>query len=167
MGRPRIDIEGISMIRGDKEVGSGYDLLKKLAGLGLTQQQIADMLSLSERTLRNRLRDDERAADAYAAGRAEAAYGIAERHRNIALYGSERESRRACEFWLERQFGWGDKPDAEVAKAAGGVLMVPMPMTIEEWEAAAIANDRALDAIAEREVHRIEPAGDGEDGDGG
>ncbi len=106
------------MIRGDKEVGSGYDLLKKLAGLGLTQQQIADMLSLSERTLRNRLRDDERAADAYAAGRAEIAYGIAERHRTIALYGSERESRRACEFWLERR---GRPPDQVARKIIRGI----------------------------------------------
>ncbi len=33
-------------------------------------------------------------------------------------------------------------------------MAVPMPMTITEWEAAAIANSQALDALAEREVHR-------------
>ncbi len=148
------------MIRGEKKIGSGYDLLKKLASLGLTQQQIADMLCFSKRTLRNRLRDDEHAAEAYNAGRAEIAYEIASQHRAIALGGSQRESRLACEFWLERQFGWGAKPDVEAAKPAGGVMLVPMPITSEEWEAAAIAYHQAFGAIAEREVHRLEAAHD-------
>ena len=72
----------------------------------------------------------------------------------------------ACEFWLERQFGWGAKPDAEAVKPAGGVMLVPMPMTIEEWEKAAIAQQRTVGAIAEREVHRLEaPRDEGGEGD--
>ena len=35
-------------------------------------------------------------------------------------------------------------------------MLVPMPITSEEWEAAAIAQQRAVGAIAEREVHRLE-----------
>ncbi len=170
MGRKRINVDGIVMMRGDEEVGRGYDLLKKLAGLGLTQQQIADMLCFSERTLRNRLNDDERTAEAYEAGRAQVAYEIASRHRRIALHGTERESRLACEFWLERQFGWSkpkpaeDRSDVEIPVS---VMAVPMPMTITEWQAAAIANSEALDALAEREVHRLEAPRAVEGGDGG
>jgi hypothetical protein len=167
VGRKKIEIKNITLTRGGKEIGSGYDLLKKLASLGLTQAQIAAMLSFSERTLRNRLKEDERAAEAYDAGRAEVAYEIANRHRTIALHGSEKESRLACEFWLERQFDWTKSKPEAVGHEPGttGVLVVPMPMTIEEWEAAAIAQQRAVGAIAEREVHRLKAPRD-EDGEG-
>ena len=87
------------------------------------------------------------------------AYEIANRHRMIALHGSERESRRACEFWLERQFGWSKPKPAEKRtdrEVPVSVMAVPMPMTIMEWQAAAIANTEALDALAERQVHRLE-----------
>ena len=107
-GRPRIEISKLKLELDGKILGTGYELLYKLATYGLTLEQIADIFAFSERTLRTRLREDEQAWDAVSAGRAQQGMAIMKRLQAIALGADHNlsESRKACEFLLERRFGF-------------------------------------------------------------
>jgi len=107
-GRPRIEVSKLKLEMDGRILGTGYDLLYKLATYGLTLEQIANIFAFSARTLRTRLREDERAWDAVSAGRAHQGMAIMKRLQGIALGADHNlsESRKACEFLLERRFGF-------------------------------------------------------------
>jgi len=76
--------------------------LERLAGLGLTQSQIADWFGFSERTLRDRLNSNEEAVAAYKKGRARALEKVTKR-----LWDNIEEGDSASIFfYLKTQGGW-------------------------------------------------------------
>lgn len=97
-----------------KELGT--DLIatvESLAGLGLTQAEIADALPISERTLRARIADpDEEISAAYVRGRAQAKEAHSARHRDIAFGRLPSVpvavQQKALEFRLKTQFGFDE-----------------------------------------------------------
>ena len=100
-GRPRIEL-----------TTEQVDLIERLAGLGLTQAQIADFLPMSEETLSLRIRGGcEEISTAYARGRAVDLEAMSSRHRKLARgeLGDVpfTDQRKALEWRMERQHGWG------------------------------------------------------------
>lgn len=115
-GRPRIELT-------DEQV----KLIEKLAGLGLTQAQIADFLPMSERTLSDRIRGgDEEISAAYARGRAKDAEELSSLHRKIARGEVEgvgvADQRKALEWRLERQHKWAER--MELTGADGSPMSI-------------------------------------------
>ena len=97
--------------------------------------------TVSERTFRNRVREEPEFREAYRAGRVDYHYAVAHRLKSIAFGGPISESRKACQFILSRQFGWIEKRASELsAGREGGVLVVPaMLEDPDEWERLAAA----------------------------
>lgn len=80
--------------------------VEKLAAV-LTQEQIADFLGISDRTLRKKLSEDEDLRAAYQKGRASAIAGVATK-----LLRSAREGNMtAMIFFLKTQAGWREASD--------------------------------------------------------
>lgn len=104
MGRPR-------KVLTDEQVGQ----IEKLAPV-MTQAQIADFFGISDRTLRQRLADDERVSAAYKKGRA-TAIGMA--GSNLLSLVRDRNLGAIC-FYLKTQAGWNEtqvvKVDSEKIK---------------------------------------------------
>jgi AraC-like DNA-binding protein len=75
--------------------------LPKLAAY-LTIEQLADVLEISTRTLRRRMKDDVRFNTKYRQGRAQAIMNVAESLLQQALKGNV----VACIFYLKCQAGW-------------------------------------------------------------
>lgn len=97
MGRPRIELTPDQL-----------ELIEKLAGLGLTQAEVANVLPMSERTLARRLSDgDPDVVAAYARGRDEDKAALSRQHRKLAMGEidgvSVSDQRKALEWRLERQ----------------------------------------------------------------
>ena len=90
MGRPRKTL-------GDDQIKQ----VEKLAAV-MTQEQIADFLGISDRTLRRRMSEDQEVLSAYARGRARAIAGVATNLLQQAQGGNV----RAMEFYLKTQAGW-------------------------------------------------------------
>jgi len=90
MGRPRKDLT-------DEQV----EQVEKLAAV-LSQDQIADFLGVSDRTLRRRIQDDENVKAAYEKGRAKAILGVATGLLQMARDGNV----TAAIFYLKTQAGW-------------------------------------------------------------
>lgn len=113
-GRPRLDL-----------TPEQKEQVEKLAAV-LTQEQIADFLGISERTLRNRITDDPEIAAAYARGRARAIGNVAKGLLQQAIEGNV----RAMEFYLRTQAGWEETTVAKHIGADGGALEVIVRETV-------------------------------------
>jgi len=109
MVRPRIDLTDDQVVQ-----------VEKLAAV-LTQEQIADFLGISERTLRNRIKDDERVLAAYARGRARAIHGVA----TNLVQQAEEGNVNAAKFYLETQAGW--RPSLDIRAPDGPFSVVILP----------------------------------------
>ena len=142
-GRPRIEISKLKLEMDGKILGTGYVLLYKLATYGRTLEQIADIFAFSERTLRTRLREDERAWDAVSAGRAQQGMAILKRLQGIALGADHSigDSRKACEFLLERRFGFV-RPSAASTDAQRPVPVQIVLTQVESDEGGELAGRR-------------------------
>lgn len=110
------------------------DQVEKLAGYGLTQEEIGDLMGVSERTLRNRLREREDLSAAYARGRATYRRDTHKRLRDIA-FNRKREldvdedvpvsEQRKTLVWIEKsQFGAAERHEFEHAGPDGGPIRV-------------------------------------------
>ena len=117
------------MARPKKElVETHLDVIENLAGLGLTQAEIADCLPISERTLRERIADDDsEVSAAYARGRAVAKEVHSVRHRDIALGKLPKvpvaEQRKALEFRLKTQFGFEEAMTVRTPDVPSGIVV--------------------------------------------
>jgi hypothetical protein len=107
-GRPRIEL-------GEEEIQQ----VEKLAAY-LNQAQIADVLGISERTLRDRIATDEAFFAAYKRGRARAIAEVAQSLINTARNGSV----PAAIFYLKTQAGWRDTSRVELEHSS------TLPMSI-------------------------------------
>jgi hypothetical protein len=87
------------------------ELIERAAGLGLSLDDICYLIGgrISTRTLDRRLKDDERAREAYNAGRAKARLQVSEKLFNLI----ERGEPAAIFFYLKCQAGWREKDKAE------------------------------------------------------
>lgn len=83
--------------------------IKRLASLGLTQEDIADFLEISERTLRNRFTTDPKLVAAFAKGRANGRANAAGKLRKLMDAGDF----RAISFFLARRGGWTVPTDSD------------------------------------------------------
>lgn len=93
-------------------------LVEKLAGLGLTLDQIAAALGWSPATLDRKLKEPELAA-AYGKGRALAAQSMASRLWDIAMSNDEKgiptkQATTAAIFWLKAQAKWSERLTLEL-----------------------------------------------------
>lgn len=108
MGRPKIKLT-------DEHIRT----IEHLAGLGLTQVQVAECLPIAARTLRDRLADpeDTEVSAAYARGQAKDAEELSQRHRDIAMGKRPNtltsDQRKAIEWRLERQHKWAGKQEID------------------------------------------------------
>lgn len=93
-----------------------FDLaeIEELAGLGLTQEEIADSLGVSERTISNRLSDDANFAAAYKRGCARGKRHVA----NTLRTQSDSGNVAATIFYLKCRAGW---KDTQVVEHSGEV----------------------------------------------
>lgn len=135
MGRPRIELT-------DDQV----ELIEKLAGLGLTQEQVAHCLPISERTLRRRIREgDEAVMAVYARGRAEDEEDLSSLHRKIARGEVEgvsiAEQRKALQWRLERQHKWAARQEIT---GKDGESLTPTVVVLP-------AKDQDVEDVEERE----------------
>jgi hypothetical protein len=106
MGRPRKDLT-------DEQV----EQVEKLAAV-LPQEQIADYLAITDRTLRQRIADDPRVSSAYKRGRAKAAEKIGSSLIQKALNGDT----ASMIFYLKTQCGWKETERHEHTGEDGGPL---------------------------------------------
>jgi hypothetical protein len=100
--------------------------VEKLAGYGLTQDQIADWFGASERTLRNRLSDDPALVAAYKKGRARALATAAGKLWDKVMQGDN----ASVFFYLKTQGGWSETQKMEHSGPAGGPMEVIVRRTI-------------------------------------
>lgn len=122
----------------DEHVRQVHDL----AGHGLTQEQIADFLGWSARTLRNKISDDERLDAAYKSGRAIAINEVAK-----GLYQRAKDGdNTAAIFYLKTQAQWRETNRTEITGKDGGPL-----------ETAAVESPRQY---IDRELARLAARGD-------
>jgi len=85
--------------------------VQKLAAV-MTQEQIADFMGISDRTLRRRMREDENVLSAYARGRAQAIATVAA----SLLKQAQSGELRAMEFYLKTQAGWKETSRHEIVQ---------------------------------------------------
>jgi hypothetical protein len=84
-------------------------LIEKAAGLGLNLDDISYLIGTSPRTLDRRLTDNEKAKEAYKAGRAKAKLKVSEKLFDLI----EKGEPAAIFFYLKCQAGWREKDKAE------------------------------------------------------
>lgn len=99
--------------------------VEKLAGFGLTQEQIADWFGVSDRTLRNHLSTDAALAAAYKTGRAKQLAKVTEKLSDLI----ENGDRASIFFYLKTQAGWKETAVTELT-APDGSLEVSVKRTI-------------------------------------
>lgn len=92
--------------------------LEKLAAV-LTQEQIADFFGMSDRTLRQRMAEDEEISSAYARGRARAFGAVGTNLLQQAKEGNV----RAMEFYLKTQAGWKETERHELFTPDGPIAV--------------------------------------------
>ena len=112
--------------------------VEKMAGHGLTLDQIADCLGIGERTLRQRFTDSEEVSAAYKRGRSVAINEVAQ-----TVYQKAKAGEGAFPFfYLKTQAGWREVQRTEVSGPDGGPIETRVDgPTAADW----------LDA----EVHRL------------
>lgn len=84
-----------------------YSEVERLAGLGISQAKIALALGCSERTINNRLNNDDEFAAAYARGRAMREVEVADKLAENCNNGDT----SAIKFWLQSVAGWRERQD--------------------------------------------------------
>lgn len=90
----------------------------RLAGLGLTQDQIAEWFGFSDDTLRRRLQSDPEAMRAYKQGKIQAVDRVAR-----TLYQKALEGDNACMiFYLKTQAHWREVERKEISGPDGGPI---------------------------------------------
>lgn len=100
--------------------------VEKLAGFGLTQDQIADWFGASERTLRNRLSEDASLVAAYKKGRAVALATAAGKLWEKVMQGDN----ASVFFYLKTQGGWSETQRHEHGGTDGGAIEVVVRRTV-------------------------------------
>lgn len=94
--------------------------IERMAGLGLTQKDIAHVLGVSRSTLQRWL-DDENVRWHYERGRAIAKETMAQRLWDLAMNGDT----ASLIFWLKAQARWSDKPEPEPEPVQNVVVYIP------------------------------------------
>ena len=117
---------------------------------GYPRAAVARALSVSVRTLDRLIKDD---ADLEAQVEAQRSFEEAEL-RDILMELARKGDTVAAIFLAKARHGWRDRDDAKlrVEAAAGGVLVVPGTMPLDEWSAAA-----AIQQAQFRERPQVEP----------
>jgi hypothetical protein len=105
MGRPRKEL-----------TGEQVEQVEKMAGHGLTLDQIADCLNIGERTLERRFSEDTVVLAAYKRGKAVAINAVAKTVYQKAVAGEG----AFPFFYLKTQAGWRETNRMEVTGADGG-----------------------------------------------
>lgn len=108
-------------------------LVKRLAGIGLRDEDIALVVEISERSVQRHFRNELKA------GRAAASAKVAQTLFQMATSGG---NTAATIFWAKCRLGWSETARLELSGRDGahlerprGVLVVPAAMSAEEWEA--------------------------------
>lgn len=108
-----------------KKIQFDTEQVAKLAGLGLTQAQIADWFGASERTLRNRLTEDDELVAAYKRGKAIALEKVtAKLWKNI-----EDGDKASIFFYLKCQANWSE---TQIQRHEGDVPVLVVRREIEQ-----------------------------------
>ncbi|MFC1079591.1 antitoxin Xre-like helix-turn-helix domain-containing protein [Pasteurella multocida] len=89
------------------------DTVEKLSANGLTQQQIADALGISERTLRNRKSNSADFADAIKRGKAKGIAFVT----NKLMEQIKSGNTTAMIFFLKSQAGWKEKQEIDLTNS--------------------------------------------------
>lgn len=124
-----------SVIKKNTRCPLTFDLKKveQYAGLGMSQENIARALGCSERTIRNRLKDDAAFAEAYARG-------LAKREVKVASMLAQRCNDgdvSAIKFWLQSCAGWSERQKIELqAEITADTTLRLEDMSTEQLEAA-------------------------------
>lgn len=100
--------------------------VEKLAGYGLTQDQIADWFGASGKTLRNRLTEDGDLVTAYKRGRARALATAAGKLWDKVMSGDN----ASVFFYLKTQGGWSETQKMEHSGPEGAPMEVIVRRTI-------------------------------------
>lgn len=111
--------------------------VEALAANGLTQQQIADSLGISERTLQNRKRDSAEFADAIKRGRNKGIAFVTNSLMNKIKSGNV----TAMIFYLKTQAGWRETKELEVS----GDVFVPQMIELVALDETDCANEKDAD----------------------
>lgn len=114
VGRPAFEFT-------EKQIGKVEDLAAVMK-----QAEIADFFGISDRTLRRTFLRDERVMAAYRRGRARAVArlgtDVLRDARGLTPGISDREQRKAREFYLRTQAGWSEKAALELSGPEGGPI---------------------------------------------
>lgn len=118
--------------------------VEEAAAVGLTDAMIAKIINISERTLRRHLRD------ALDRGRARGNHELAKTLHYMATV----ERNPACLIFASKvRLHMRERDDAPQAPMRpSGVLLMPAPMTVEDWEKASIEQQTKLIEIAGRQT---------------
>lgn len=92
----------------------------RLAGLGLTREQIAALLNISLPTLYSRQKEDPAFAEAMKSGRAKSLEVVSSRLMELVAEGNL----GAMIFYLKSQGGWSEKQSIELTGKNGGAIEV-------------------------------------------
>lgn len=155
-GRPRIELTDDQL-----------ELLENLASIGMTQAEAAQVLPMSERTLRNRLQEGDNPVSAvYERARARFHEEVRRRERYIAFGDAKKlgvdevkvsEQRKTLRWIRMTEFGASERQSMEHSGPEGG------PIEVDVDDARERLADR-LGSIAERRARVSGPKGNGAGG---
>lgn len=106
MGEIRIGIPASERGHGFIDLAPYADQIEKLAGVGLNLQQIAQVLDVSDETIRKRMHESPEIALALKKGRAKAYANVAKTAYELATSGTEPAMTM---FWLKCQAKWRER----------------------------------------------------------
>lgn len=116
------------------------ELVEKLSGIGVPERDIAKILTVRVETFRQLYRDE------LESGRAKAVAEIAK-----VAFQEAKQGGNAMMFWLRCRAGWSETQHVELTgkdgaplQPAAGVLLVPMPLSEEDWEKQVTARQAKL-----------------------
>ena len=98
----------------NKEIDLGE--LYRLAEIGLTEAQIADMLGIHQATMTRRKKDDAEFAEALKAGKAAGISAVTNALHKGAVEG---DKTAAQIFFLKNRGGWTDRQEVDVSGSVG------------------------------------------------
>jgi len=113
-------------VPGRPAVEFDVDTVRRLAGYGLTQDQIADFHGCTDRTLINHLKRDDALLSAYKEGKGRALHRATQKLHELI----EQGDRAAIFFYLKTQGGWSETSNVDVTSGGEPLAQRDVEITL-------------------------------------